>query len=94
MRWILDSCTLIYLVKLKLFNRFKELAQNPIVIDSSVYTEVIIDGKNRNYPDATEAEKILNDAQIPVISLDISKDLNLFIDPGETSCYLLSASIN
>ena len=90
MRWILDACTLIYLVKAKLFKNFTELIEFPVVIDSSVYQEVVINGKANNYPDAFEAEEILNEYRVPVISIDVSKDLFRFIDPGETSCYLLA----
>ena len=90
MRWILDACTLIYLIKAKLFNHFMEIVEFPVVIDSSVYQEVVIYGKANNYPDAVEAEEILNENRVPVISIDVSKDLFRFIDPGETSCYLLA----
>ena len=90
MRWILDACTLIYLIKAKLFNHFMEIVEFPVVIDSSVYQEVVINGKANNYPDAIEAEEILNENRVPVISIDVSKDLFRFIDPGETSCYLLA----
>ena len=90
MRWILDACTLIYLIKAKLFNRFMEIVEFPVVIDSSVYQEVVINGKANNYPDAVEAEEILNENRVPVISINVSKDLFRFIDPGETSCYLLA----
>jgi len=67
-----------------------ELVEFPVVIDSSVYQEVVINGKANNYPDAIEAEEILNENRVPVISIDVSKDLFRFIDPGETSCYLLA----
>ncbi len=90
MRWILDSYTLIYLIKANLFSKFMDLVKYPVVIDSSVYQEVVINGKAHNYPDADIAEKSLNKFKIPVISVDVSKDLNLFIDPGETSCYILA----
>jgi predicted nucleic acid-binding protein len=90
MRWILDACTLIYLIKAKLFNQFIEIVKFPVVIDSSVYQEVVINGKANNYPDAFEAEEILNENRVPVISINVSKDLFRFIDPGETSCYLLA----
>ena len=89
MRWILDACTLIYLIKAKIFTKFMELINYPVVIDSSVYQEVVIDGKANNYPDAIEAEKLLNNYRIPIISIDVSKELFRFVDPGETSCYLL-----
>lgn len=90
MRWILDACTLIYLVKAKLFTKFMDLVRYSVVIDSSVYQEVVIEGKKMNYPDASEAEKFLNNFKIPVISIDVSRDINRFIDPGETSCYILT----
>ena len=89
MRWILDACTIIYLIKADLFSQFMKLAKYPVVIDSSVYQEVVINGKASNYPDADDAEFSLNQFKIPVISIDISKDLNRFRDPGETSCYIL-----
>ena len=90
MRWILDACTLIYLIKAKIFNHFIEMVEFPVVIDSSVYQEVVINGKANKYPDAIEAEEFLNENRIPVISVDVSKEISRFIDPGETSCYLLA----
>lgn len=90
MRWILDACTLIYLIKAKLFRQFIDLVDFPVFIDSSVYQEVVIEGKVNNYPDAIEAEALLNEFRIPIISIDVSKDLFRFVDPGETSCYLLA----
>jgi predicted nucleic acid-binding protein len=90
MRWILDSCTLIYLIKAKLFSEFMDLIKFPLVIDSSVYEEAVIKGKVKKYPDAGEVEFALIKFKIPVISIDISQDLNRFNDPGETSCYILA----
>ena len=90
MRWILDACTLIYLIKAKLFKQFIELVKYPVVIDSNVYQEVVIEGKANNYSDAFEAESLLNEFRIPIISIDVSKDLYRFIDSGETSCFLLA----
>jgi len=90
MRWILDACTLIYLVKAKLYTRFMDLTQEEVVIDSNVYNEVVVEGKKNQYEDAEEAEKLLNKYRIPVISIDISKEIKQFHDPGETSCYILA----
>jgi predicted nucleic acid-binding protein len=90
MRWILDACTLIYLVKAKIFKTFMQLVSHPVVIDSSVFQEVIIEGKDHQYLDAFEAESLLNEFHIPVISINVSNDLFRFIDPGETSCYILA----
>ncbi|TFF99313.1 MAG: hypothetical protein EU542_09135 [Promethearchaeota archaeon] len=67
-----------------------DLIKFPLVIDSSVYEEVVIKGKEKNYPDASEAESALKKFKVPVISIDVSQDLNRFIDPGETSCYILA----
>ncbi len=90
MRWILDSCTLIYLTKTDSFARFIELIEYPVVIDTSVHKEVIINGKAKGYKDALNTEKNLKRFRIPVISIDISNDIEYFKDPGETSCYLLA----
>jgi len=90
MRWILDACTLIYLVKANLFKTFMNAVSNPVVIDSSVFQEVIIEGKEHQYLDAFEAESLLNEYHIPVISIDGSNELFRFVDPGETSCYILA----
>jgi hypothetical protein len=90
MRWILDSCTLIYLIKANLFESFIKLVEYPVVIDSSVYNEVVIDGKAKGYSDAFDAEKSLKKLRIPMISIDVSSNLDLFRDPGETSCYILA----
>ena len=90
MRWILDACTVIYLIKAKLLKQFINLVEYPVVIDSNVNQEVVIEGKAYNYPDAFEAESLLNEFRIPIISIDVSKDLFRFNDPGETSCFLLA----
>ncbi len=90
MRIILDVNSLIYLIKTNLFIRFIELTSNPIVIDTSVYGEVVEDGIAQNYPDAYIAKKFLKDFKIEIIPVDISKELPLFRDPGETSCYILA----
>ena len=90
MRWILDACTLIYLIKTKLFSKFMTLVEYPVVIDSSVYKEVVTNGKANNYLDASEAEVSLNKFKISVISIDISEDLYRFRDSGEASCYILT----
>ena len=91
MRWILDSCTLIYLIKTKLFSKFMDLLKHPLVIDSSVYQEVVIEGKARNYPYAIEAETVLNKYKISVISIDITPELSRFNDAGESSCFILAS---
>ena len=90
MRWILDACTLIYLAKARLFRKFIELTQFPVVIDSTVYEEVVIRGKHEEHKDAFEIEKLLKEFMIPVISVDVSKEIYLFRDAGETSCYILA----
>ena len=90
MRWILDACTLIYLIKTDLFSKFMTLVEFPVVIDSSVYQEVVVYGKKNKYPDANDTEISLNEFKIPVISIDISEELFRFRDPGETSCYILA----
>ncbi|TFF87745.1 MAG: hypothetical protein EU549_04190 [Promethearchaeota archaeon] len=90
MRWILDACTLIYLVKSKLFSDFINVIDYPLVIDTSVYKEVVMDGIANNYPDARIAKSILEEFKIPVISIDTSSEIKRFRDPGETSCFILS----
>lgn len=90
MRWILDACTLIYLVKTNLLEDLISLEKYQLIIDTSVYQEVIIDGKANNYSDAYKAEKILKKFKIPIISIDVKDDLNLFRNAGETSCYILA----
>ena len=90
MRIILDANSLIYMIKTNLFIRFTELTSNPIVIDTSVYKEVVEDGIAKNYPDAYIAQKYLKDFEIEIIPIDITDELPLFRDPGETSCYLLA----
>ena len=90
MRWILDANCLIYLVKTRLIEKFYELLEKKIVIDSSVYQEVVIEGIKQGYQDAREAEKFLHAFQIPIIPVDIREDLIKFRDPGETSCYILA----
>ncbi len=93
-KWILDACTLIYLVKMEMFHRFQELLEEPILIDTSVYQEVVIKGKELHYPDALKAEKILTNYKIPIIPVDVEQHLEKLRDPGETSCYVLAQEEN
>ena len=90
MEFILDANTLIYLVKLNLHEEFIKLVnKGKIIIDSSVYGEVVTKGIENNYPYAPVAKKFLQRHQISVIPIDISEDLHKFLDAGETSCALL-----
>lgn len=90
MRWILDANALIYLIKAHLADIFIELANNNVVIDSSVYKEAVDDGIVQNHVDALDLKKFLERKQVPSIPVDISNDLGRFKDAGETSCYILA----
>lgn len=90
MRLILDSCTLIYLTKANLFHEFMKLTKKAVFIDKEVYTEVIEQGKEKNYPDAIEVENYLIEYKIPIIPTDIKKYIHYFRDKGETSCFILA----
>lgn len=92
MRLILDACTLIYLVKANLFDRFMKLSiTDVVVIDSSVYEEAVIVGKQKNYPDAILIEDALTRHNIAIIAIDVKPHLEKFQDAGETSCYILAS---
>ena len=86
MRYILDANALIYLVKSGLSQEFFKLSDDNVVIDSSVYEEVIEKGISNDYSDAYKAREFIEKNQIPIISVDLSSDLSKFRDPGETSC--------
>ena len=90
MRYILDACTLIYMIKANLTHDFINICDSDIVIDKEVYTEVVDNGKSNNYPDAFTAEKFLIDNKIPIIPTDIQQFIKMFRDPGETSCFELA----
>jgi len=90
MRWILDANCLIYLAKSNLADFFIELAKDPILIDKSVYEEVVDEGIKRGYSDANQIAAILQKYNIPIIPVDIRADLYKFRDEGETSCFLLA----
>jgi hypothetical protein len=90
MRWILDSNCLIYLSKSFLTDSFIELARDPIVIDKSVYEEVVEEGIKLGYSDASQIASTLQKHNVPIIPIDIQTDLYKFGDPGETSCFLLA----
>ncbi|MHA1521542.1 MAG: hypothetical protein ACTSRK_15280 [Promethearchaeota archaeon] len=85
----MDACSFISLIQSELFERFMEVARNNVVIDSSVYSEVVIKGKEKNYPDAVIADEKMMQHKIPIIPIDVSQYIELFRDPGETSCYIL-----
>lgn len=90
MRYILDACVLIYLVKASLTKEFIDICDATIVIDKEVYNEVIEKGKTKNFPDAFIAEDFLINNNVPIIPTDIKNFINIFRDPGETSCYVLA----
>ncbi len=90
MRLILDANALIYLVKTNLSQEFIQLIDDDIVIDKSVYNEVVERGIDNKYPDAYNAKDFLEKNQIPIIPVDITSDLSKFRDPGETSNYILA----
>ena len=90
MRFILDANALIYLVKTGLAQDFINLTEDDVVIDKSVYNEVVEKGMENKYPDAYNAKDFLEKNQIPIIPIDIKSDLSKFRDPGETSCYILA----
>ncbi len=90
MRLILDANALIYLIKTGLSQEFISLAEDDLIIDKSVYNEVIEKGIENKYPDAYNAKDFLEKNQIPIIPIDIKSDLSNFRDPGETSCYILA----
>lgn len=89
MRWILDANALIYLVKTNLQDQFKNLSKNEIVIDSSVYEESVVMGIKHGHDDAHHIKEFLEENRIPIIPVDVSRELHIFKDAGETSCYLL-----
>ena len=90
MRFILDANALIYLVKTGLSQEFINLSEVDLVIDKTVYNEVVEKGVESKYPDAYNARNFLEKNQIPIIPTDISSDLSKFRDAGETSCYILA----
>lgn len=90
MRFILDANALIYLVKTDLTQEFVDLIKDDVVIDKSVYDEVVENGIEHKYPDAYSAKDFLEKNQIPIIPVDIKSELPKFRDPGETSCYILA----
>ena len=90
MRFILDANALIYLVKTGLSQEFINLSEVDLVIDKTVYNEVVEKCMESKYPDAYNARNFLEKNQIPIIPTDISSDLSKFRDAGETSCYILA----
>ena len=90
MRLILDANALVYLVKTGLSQEFLNLTEGDLIIDKSVYNEVVEKGIENKYPDAYNAKDFLEKNQIPIIPVDTKSDLSKFRDPGETSCYILA----
>lgn len=90
MRWILDACCLISLVQSNIFDYFITLEKNEVVIDTSVYSEVVTLGKKKGYEDAQITETFLKKFHIPIIPNEVESLLHIFKDAGETSCYLLA----
>jgi len=90
MRFILDANALIYLVKTGLSQEFINLTEDDVIIDKSVYNEVVEKGMENKYPDAYNAKDFLEKNQIPIIPININSDLSKFRDSCETSCYILA----
>jgi hypothetical protein len=88
MKFVLDSCILINLVKTNTFEQLKNLVDE-IVIDSHVFEEVVTNGKLYGYKDAFEADLLIKKYKIQIINVDISNDIKFLKDPGETSTFLL-----
>jgi hypothetical protein len=57
-----------------------------------VYHEVVERGKVRNKPDSDQADQYLKDNNIPIIPVNIARDIMHFKDAGEASCYVLAKS--
>lgn len=92
MKYILDANTIIFLTKLNIYKNFVQFNKNhTILIDTSVYKEIVDDGIRNNYPDAISTKKWLQTYKIPIIPIDISEELPVYRDPGETSCAILVA---
>ena len=92
MRWILDANSLIYLTKAGLTQKFVDLADFNTVIDKEVYHEVVERGKECNKPDSDQADRYLKNNNIPIIPVNIERDIMHFKDAGEASCYVLAKS--
>jgi|SRR5271157_372553 len=90
MQYYLDACSLIYLVKTGLASKFWTLAGENVAIDTSVYQEVVEEGKKLQYPDSIDAENFIKNQSLPIIPIDVSNEIANFRDPGETSCFILS----
>ncbi len=90
MRLILGANALIYLVKTNLAQEFFNLAEDELIIDKSVYNEVVEMGMESKYPDAYNAKDFLEKNQVPIIPVEIESELYKFRDPGEASCYILA----
>ena len=63
-----------------------------VVIDSSVYEETVLQGKEHDYPDAFMIENTLAEYRIASIFIDVKPHLEKLKDKGETSCYILASS--
>jgi len=59
MRFILDANAFIYLVETSLSQEFTNLSEVDLVIDKSVYNEVVEKGMENKYPDAYNAKDFL-----------------------------------
>lgn len=92
MRLILDANALIYIIKANISSEFYRLSDFPMIVDKSVYNEVVEKGIENNFPDALMTKDFLEKNQIPIIPIDISAEISKFRDPGETSCYILARS--
>lgn len=87
---VCNSTILIYLSKIDKLYLLKELFKG-IIIPKEVENEIVIEGKKRNYIDAIEVEKAINDKWITVEPVQINNIIkNTGIDKGEAEAISLA----
>jgi predicted nucleic acid-binding protein len=88
-----NSTVLIYLSKIGKLDLLKNLFQD-VLIPAEVFNEVVINGKERNYPDAFVVEKAVTDGWIKVKKIQVIDGLEEFgIDPGEAQSISLAKTL-
>lgn len=88
----IDASSFIYSIKMNWIKVLKELYEE-LIITSSVYQEVILNGKSKGKPDAFIGEKLIKKYDIQIHDVEKKSDVEMGLGKGETDTILNAIEI-
>ena len=83
----IDASSLIYSIKMDWINDLKKLYEE-LIITTSVYQEVILNGKKKGKPDAFIGEKLISQKYIQIHRMEGNSQVDIGLGEGETETIL------